>query len=189
VVVVVFPRRNSSGGQRRRGIEGRHRKAGKGNSGHTSTIAIVLIGVLIFSLAGVSGCTKSSEFPAPKFVEPYAAVIEVIPEQLYAEYTADEAAASAKYKGKRLSFIGVTAEKIVNEFYVYPPPGTADLCVVVGSFKFRPMYEAYVDDIREGFVLDIVGEVMGLIYGSLYINDCWIQIVERKGGPPQAPQY
>ncbi len=189
MVVVVLLLTNSSGGQRRRGIEDRHRKAGKGNPGYTSPIAITLIGVLIFSMASIAGCTGGSEFAAPKFFELDSAVIEVTPEQLYAEYIADETAASAKYKGKRLSFIGVTAEKIVNEFYVYPPPGTSDLYVMVGSFKFRPVYEAYVDDVREGFVLDIVGEVMGLIYGSLYINDCWIQIVERKGDPPRAPQY
>ena len=161
----------------------------KGISGYTSAIAIALIGVLIFSMASAAGCTRSSEFAAPEFTEPDAAAIEVTPEQLYAEYTADEAAASAKYNGKRLTFTGVIAEKIINDFYVYPPPGTADLCVVAGSFKFRPRYQAYVDDVREGDVLDITGEVLGLICGSLYINDCWIQIVEFKGGPPQAPQY
>ena len=152
-------------------------------------VTLILSVLLVVSLVGLAGCTRSKELAAPKFVESYAAVIEVIPDQLFAEYTADEAAASAKYNGKRLTFTGVIAEKIINDFYVYPPPGTADLCVVAGSFKFRPRYQAYVDDVREGDVLDITGEVLGLICGSLYINDCWIQIVEFKGGPPQAPQY
>ncbi len=150
---------------------------------------LILSVLLLVSLVGPSGCIGSKEFAAPKFVESYAAVIEVIPEQLFAEYTADEAAATAKYKDKRLTFTGVIAEKIVNEFYVYPPPGTADLCVAAGSFKFRPRYEAYVDDVREGDVLDITGEVMGLICGSLYINDCWIQIVEGNVDSPWVPFY
>ena len=161
----------------------------KSISGYTSPIAVALIGVLIFSLASATGCAGSSELAAPEFVESEAAVIEVTPEQLYAEYAADETAAAAKYKGKRLSFIGVTAEKIVNEFYVYPPPGIGDLHVEAGSFKFRPAYESYLDDIREGFVLDIVGEVVGLIFGSLYITDCWIQIVEGNVDSPWVPFY
>jgi hypothetical protein len=158
----------------------------KGNSGHTSPIAVALIGFLIFSLASATGCTGGSEFAAPEFTAPDAAVIEITPAQLYAEYTADEAAAAAKYKGKRLSFIGVTAEKVINEFY---NPRATLLYVLVDSVKFKPTYVTYIDDVREGFVLDIVGEVTGLIFGSLFIHDCWIQIVEGDAGGPVEPLY
>ena len=158
----------------------------KDNSGYTSPIAVALIGVLIFSLASATGCAGSSELAAPEFVESEAAVIEVTPEQLYAEYIADETAAAAKYKGKRLSFIGVTAEKVSSYFY---DPRAIEFHVEASSVKFRPTYSLYIDDVREGFVLDIVGEVMGLIFGFLYINDCWFQIVEGNGGGPGAPLY
>ncbi|MHC4278073.1 MAG: OB-fold protein [Planctomycetota bacterium] len=160
----------------------------KGNSGYTFPIAVTLIGVLIFSVASATGCSRSSEFAAPEFTEPDAAAIEVTPEQLYVEYTEDEAAASAKYNGKRLSFIGVTAEKVNNEFYDSRATN-AEFYVLVDYVKFRPSYGAYIDDVRVGFVLDIVGEVMGLISGSLYVNDCWIQIVEGDGGGPVEPRY
>jgi hypothetical protein len=158
----------------------------KGNSGYTSPIAIALIGVLVFSLASVTGCSGNSEFAAPEFTEPDAAVIEIPPAQLYAEYIADEAAASAKYKGKRLSFIGVTVEKVSSYFY---DPRATEFYVMADSVKFRPTYVTYIDDVREGFVLDIAGEVMGFIFGSLFINDCWFQIVEGNGGGPGAPLY
>ncbi len=159
----------------------------KGNSRHTSPIAIALIGVLIFSLGSATGCSRNSELAAPEFTEPdTAAVIEITPAQLYAEYTADEAAATARYKGKRLSFIGVTAEKVINEFY---DPRATLLYVLVDSVKFRPTYAAYIDDVREGFVLDIAGEVTGLIFGSLFIHNCWIQIVEGDAGGPVEPLY
>lgn len=158
----------------------------KSISGNTSAIAIALIGVLIFSLASATGCSGSSEFAAPEFVEQQDTVIVITPAQLYAEYTADEAAATAKYKGKRLSFIGVTAERVSN--YLYDPRAT-EFYVIVDSVYFEPMYLDYIDSVLEGFVLDIVGEVRGLIFGTLYISGCWIEIVEGDGSGFVAPLY
>jgi len=79
---------------------------------------LVIIGVLVIGLIGLSGCTGNAEngFTVPTFTEPGPPPIEVTVDQLYDEYMADEAAADAKYEGERLLFSRLTVEKVSNDF-------------------------------------------------------------------------
>ena len=143
--------------------------------------------ILVINLIGFTGCTGNAEstLVAPEFEEPGAPPIEVTVEQLYAEFVDDEEAAKAKYKGQRLSFIGVTVEDVSNSFYAENPTDLTNVYVLNGSVEFRPRYNVDTELVREGFVLDIVGEVRGLFgvnKDRLIVKNCWINIVEGDIG-------
>ena len=142
--------------------------------GKFKNIFLVTMAVLVIGLIYLSGCTGDTNITYPVF-EPLQPPIEVTVDQLYDEYMADEAAADAKYEGERLLFSGVTVEKVSNFFYIARP---IEFHILNGSVKFRPRYPSNVESIREGFVVDIVGEAQGIIFGFLIVKDCWINIVE-----------
>ncbi len=74
-----------------------------------ATIAIFAVG-----LVGFGACAGSAASVAvtPEFEVLETPPVEVTIEQLYQEYLADEAAANAKYEGKRLLFTNVVVEKL-----------------------------------------------------------------------------
>jgi len=149
--------------------------------GKFKNIFLVTMAVLVIGLIYLSGCTGNAEngFTVPAFTEPGPPPIEVTVDQLYQEYMVDEAAADAKYEGERLLFSGVTVEKVSNFFYIARP---IEFHILNGSVKFRPRYPSDVESIREGFVVDIVGEAQGIIFGFLIVKDCWMMIIEGDIG-------
>ncbi len=151
--------------------------------GKLKGLFLVIIAVLVVGLIYLSGCTGNAEngFTVPTFTEPEPPPIEVTVGQLYEEYMTDEAAAGAKYKEERLLFSRVTVEKVSNHLLDHRANEAADIYIMTDSVKFKPRYSSDIDFIREGFVVDIVGEAQGLIWGVLYIKDCWIMIIEGDG--------
>ena len=149
--------------------------------GKFKNIFLVIIGVLVIGLICLSGCTGNAEngFTVPTFTEPRPPPIEVTVDQLYQEYMTDEAAAKAKYKGGRLLFSGVRVEKVSNDFYIDRP---IEFYILNSSVKFRPRYLVDIELVREGFVVDIVGEAQGIIFGFLIVKDCWMMIIEGDIG-------
>jgi len=141
---------------------------------------LVIIGVLVVGLIGLSGCTGDTDVTSV-IVEPLQPPIEVTVDQLYQEYMTDEAAAKAKYKEERLLFTEVEVEEVSNHLLDHRANEAADIYIMTDSVKFKPRYSSDIDFIREGFVVDIVGEAQGLIWGVLYIKDCWIMIIEGDG--------
>jgi len=145
-----------------------------------ATIAILAVGLI-----GFGGCAGNAEnaLVIPEFEEPEPPPIEVTIDQLYEEYMTDEAAANAKYKGKRLLFTNVEVEEI-NTFF---PDSAQDpiIYIVNHSVEFRPRYWIDTVLVREGFVVDIVGEVRG-VFGLenyyLVVENCWVKIVEGDIG-------
>jgi len=146
--------------------------------GRLNRLFPITMAILVVALIGLSGCTESagSSFVVPTFTEPGPPPIEVTVEQLYQEYMADEAAADAKYKGERLLFSRVRVEEVINFFYIVRP---IEFYILNGSVKFLPRYPSDVESIRLGFVVDIIGEAQGIIFGILIVKDCWINIVEE----------
>jgi len=121
--------------------------------------------------------------------------LEVTIDQIYAEYMADEAAAEDKYKGERLLFYGITVEEVGS--YIDPDEGLFmyNTYIIVDSVKFFPKYTDYLDNVRDGFVVDIVGECRGLLWPInsmeplLSINDCWINTIEGEVIEDWYPDY
>ena len=150
-----------------------------------SRLYLVAVTILVISSAGFTGCVGNAESDifAPKFEELMAPPIEVTIDQVYEEYMANEASADAKYKGKRLLFYGVTVEEVASVSDVGNQVFQYNTHIIANSVKFTPRYTIDLDNVGEGFVVDIVGECRGLIWPIsreplLQISDCWINIVE-----------
>ncbi|MFC1865640.1 hypothetical protein ACFLYB_02875 [Chloroflexota bacterium] len=162
-----------------------------------SRLYLVATAALVIGLTGFAGCAGNAEDDifAPKFEELMAPPIEVSIDQIYAEYIADEAAADARYKGKRLLFYGVTVEEVSsiinvgnNEVFVY------NSHIITDSVKFTPRYTVDLDNARVGFIVDVVGECRGLTWPIfreplVLIGDCWINIIEGEIVEDWYPEY
>jgi len=151
---------------------------------------IILSGLFI-----MAGCQNKGQ-DTPVYIPIESLPLEITIDQLYADYMADEAAADDKYKGERLLFYGITVEKVNsvinwgnNEVFMY------NSHFITGSVKFNPKYTVYLDNVWDGFVVDIVGECKGLILPInsveplLQISDCWINIVEGDSGTTFQEEY
>ena len=153
---------------------------------------LVTMGILAVGLIGLSGCS-STTFVAQTYQAPILPpIIEVTVDQLYAEYMADEAAADAKYKGKRLMFAEVAVEGVHGHFStgqdfldnLMTDRETAfDYFVMIGSVRFEPRNPQYIYGIQVGDVIDIVGYIQGMSEdGTILIKDCWIKIISGGEG-------
>ena len=149
----------------------------------TKHLSLVIISDMLISLIFMTGCAGSTEngFVVPTFTEPGPPPIEVTVEQLYAEYMADETAADAKYKWKRLLFAEVDVEEVVGKIYVdqHGDPIFLNDYFVSGHIKFIELQDFFVvmQNIKAGYVLNIVGDCRGLNQGFVYISDCWVESV------------
>ena len=76
-------------------------------------VALVVISVLCTSLIALPGCTATKDSSLTPLVDgEIVPPIVVTVAQLYEEYMADELAADAKYKWKRLAFYEVEVEAV-----------------------------------------------------------------------------
>jgi hypothetical protein len=158
----------------------------------------IVVAATVIILSGffiLSGC-QSDEQITPVYVPIESLPLEITIDQIYADYMADETAADDKYKGGRFLFYGVTVEKVNsvinwgnNEVFMY------NSHFITGGVKFNPKYTVYLDNVWDGFVVDIVGECKGLIWPInsmeplLQISDCWINIVEGDSGTTFQEEY
>ena len=150
-------------------------------------IGLFLTSIIISTVGSVSfaGCADNAEDNTviPAFTELGPPPVEVTAYQLFEEYITDEAAANAKYDGKRITFVNVKVEILhsvqidsANPPILYP---------VSNSVEFRPRYMTDSAWVREGYVVDIVGEVRGLFgfeQRYLVVDDCWMKIIEGEIG-------
>lgn len=162
-----------------------------------SCLCLVTIAIFVISLAGFIGCKGNdvgNTITSPKFEGVARLPLEVTIDQIYAEYMADEAAADGKYKGERLLFYGIVVEEVSS--YIDPDEGLFmyNTYIIVDSAKFTPKYTDYLDNVRDGFIVDVVGECRGLIWPLsreplLSISDCWINTIEGEVIEDWYPDY
>jgi hypothetical protein len=155
-----------------------------------------MISVLCTSLITLPGCTptEDSSLTSPldgEIVPPLVVTID----QLYAEYMADEVAADAKYKWKRLAFYEVVVEEVFGSisYFDFGYEAFRKTHFMSGSVIFTDLldFEVAMQNIEVGFVLNIVGECRGLKDGSVSISDSWVESVKGDLGTveQEAPQY
>ena len=147
-------------------------------------VTIAILGIGLISFAGCAA-NAQNDIVAPRFEKLKAPPIEVTIDQLYAEYMAYGPAVEDKYNDKRLLFYGVTVEGLLSLFNLENDVFIGNAYIVAGNAKFIPRHNEYLDNIRDGFVVDIVGECSGVIWPIigepfLEISDCWINIVEGE---------
>ena len=146
----------------------------------------ILIAALVAIISGLVlfiGC-KNDDYTVPAYTPIITSPpLEMTIEQLYMEYMAYGPAAEDKYDDKRLLFQGLTVEKVFSILNSGNETLEKNAYIVADNAMFLPRYFMYTDNIREGFVVDIVGTCNGLIWPNigepfLQISDCWISIVE-----------
>ena len=134
-----------------------------------------MIGLLSISLVGLTGCAASSMTP-PRFEEPLSLPPEITVDQLYSEYSADEAAADAKYSGEKLLFYEVVVEEAQIKAYINDSEvGIFNVGIIEfesGGIRFT-VYDATKWNIEPGFILNIEGIYLGI---SLMENLPTIQV-------------
>ena len=140
---------------------------------------IILSGLLVST-----GCQNDDQI-APVYVPVASPPIEITIEQIYEEHIADKMACDDKYNGEDLLFYGITVEEVGSRFCTEHDIFIGNAYFIADNVVFVPKYTAYLDNIRVGFVVDIVGEYSGLIWSGareplLQISDCWINIVEGE---------
>ena len=160
---------------------------------------IAAIGSLLVGLISITGCAGNTEngFTIPTFTEPGPPPIEVTINQIYAEYIADEATADANYKGERLLFYEVEVEQVVDKYLQMAEalgaanPDLIKLYFTAGFVKFRLRGEDFsiMQNIEEGYVLNIVGECRGLQKEFIAIEDCWVESVIGDLGTGEVVDY
>ncbi len=136
----------------------------------------------VFALA-LGGCSNASEFTPPAASTIDDAPVELTAEQLWNEFQADPAGTKAKYAGKRLHFARVNVETM--SFLGEPPD--SDLFVQDGLVKFRVAVPAHLQPVREGYVVEVVGELWDMQFAYLIVRDCWLRVVDPPGGDPNPP--
>jgi hypothetical protein len=146
-------------------------------------IVVVILVTVISGLVVLTGCQNDEHFiPVYEPVDT-PPTVEITIDQLYEEYMAYGLAAEDKYTERRLLFYGVTVEEVLSIFNLENDVFVGNEHIVIDNTLFYPRHSESFDNIREGFVVDIVGTCGGLtwpITGEpfLKVTDCWINIVE-----------
>ena len=138
---------------------------------------IILSVVLVFT-----GC-QSDEQINPVYTPVAAPPVEATLGQVLSDYISDEVAANTKYEGRRLLFTNLEIEKVkVNLIEDYSIP---IVHIVSNGVEFRPKFDIDTSFVREGFIVDIIGEVYGwygVVDRYLVVENCWIKIIEGEAG-------
>jgi len=144
---------------------------------------MAITAILMALLLTGAGCSNASEFTPPAASTIDDAPVELTAAKLWDEFQADPAGTRAKYAGKKLHFARVNVETMS---FLGEPPDT-DLFVQEGMVKFRIAVPAHLQPVREGYVVEIVGELWDMQYAYLIVRDCWLRVVDPPGGDPNPP--
>ena len=137
--------------------------------------------LLLSSLIVLTGCARYELF-VPEYQRFAPPPDEITIERLLSDYMTDQVAADAKYKGERLLFYEVEVEQVLGddvfiEIGLWEREIFVKTFFVIGSVKFGLRDSVIMQNIEEGFVLNVVGECYGLLKGFVYIEDCWVESI------------
>ena len=143
--------------------------------------------IILTTVVGIGGCKGNDEevVVIPEFQGIGPPPLEVTISQVYADYLTNEEDADAKYSKEKLLFSEVEVEEIFgNYFQMGDALGAGELSYVklsfnagTAKFKLREEYFGVMQNIEEGYVLNIIGQSRGLQEGLLLIDDCWVESV------------
>lgn len=151
-----------------------------------------MLKVLLFALGGAlllaAGCAQPTfSPPAPTTIVPAPQETNAL--QMWRDYQADPVAAAAKYEGKDLHFARVRVDKMSflgegadQELYVQEGIDPA-----VEQVKFRTDLISDIMNVREGYIVEIVGRVQGMQFGYLNVRMSWLRVIEPPGGDTRPP--
>ena len=151
------------------------------------TIAVFVVLLTQISLA--ASCSKPViSYPAPmNSLEPAPA--EAVALNLWKEFKADEGAALAKYEEKTLHFARVSVDKMSylgegGDIQLFVQEGTDPN---IERVKFISHTLSDIINVRETYIVEIVGKVQGMQFGYLVVNIDWLKVIDPPGGDPNPP--
>jgi hypothetical protein len=148
---------------------------------------LTILSILITCIVIFTSCTngESNSIVVPEYQGIGPPPLEVTIDQVYADYANNEVDADAKYSEEKLLFSEIEVDEVFgNYFQMGEALGAGDLSYVklnfaagVAKFTLREEYFGVMQNIEEGFVLNIIGQSIGLREGLLIIDDCWVESV------------
>jgi hypothetical protein len=149
---------------------------------------IATIAILTLSIVTLPSCSGDNDSTIPSMTKIENPPMEVDVATIFNDYIADEEAADSIYKGKRLLFRNILVEQL--ESTILEPNQVRDDYVMNDSVKFRARFAEYLAGYKTGFIVDIVGEVRGMVIGDiLIIDNCWYTVIEGDIDTTQPPLY
>jgi hypothetical protein len=150
-------------------------------------VTIGLFFILLISTA-ITACSSSGE-SIPVYQPIANPPEELTIEQLINSYFENDL---MKYENKQLLFSGVVVENINTVFI--DSANASTIYPVNNIVEFRPRFRTDTALVREGYVIDVVGElrgVFGVMNPYIIIDDCWIKIIEGdlSVGDYEDPDY
>ena len=148
-------------------------------------IAVLLL-VLVF--VGASGCSKTA-FSPPTASTVNNPPVDAVALQMWQDYQADPVAAAAKYEGKDLHFARVRVDQMSflgegadQELYVQEGVDPK-----IERVKFRTDYGSDIVNVREGYIVEIVGRAQGIQFGYVVVKISWLNVIDPPGGDTNPP--
>ncbi len=134
--------------------------------------------------AAFAGCAEKT-FTAPYTT--YATMSQKLGlYQLEMAYYTDAKAADASYAGKRYDF-GLIQADIANRG-VFDVHESEDY-VLSGNVKFKPRASADMKGIIQGTVIQVIGDVEGVISGYIVVDHCWFLVASGGGASSGGGAY
>jgi hypothetical protein len=150
----------------------------------TRYIAASLTPVLLASTA----CSQEA-FTPPSASTIATAPNEVTALQLWKDYQTDPVGAAAKYQGKNYHFARVRVDQMSflgeggdNEYYVQE--GTDPN---IERVKFRTDSLSDIINVRDGYIVEIVGQPQGIQFGYVVVKMSWLKVIDPPGGDTRPP--
>ena len=152
--------------------------------------------IYIVSFSGCSG-NEGESIVVPEYEGIGPPPLEATVSQVYADYLADEENADVKYGKEKLLFSGVEVEELFGDYYQMAEAlGAGDQSYVklyftagTAKFRLREEYFGIMQNIEEGYILNIIGECEGLQDGLVFIDDCWVESVVGDIGTGEEPDF
>jgi hypothetical protein len=148
--------------------------------------AAALLLVLVF--VGALACSKAAFSPPPASSVDNPPV-EAVALQMWQDYQADAVAAAAKYEGNDLHFARVRVDQMSflgegadQELYVQE-----GIDPKVERVKFRTDYGSDIVNVREGYIVEIVGKALGVQFGYVVVKISWLKVIDPPGGDTNPP--
>ncbi len=158
----------------------------------------LILGVLVIVLILLAGCIRIPTF-VPEYIQLKPGPIMITATQLYQEYMADEAAADAKYKGKKVWVTEVNVDTYLEsesscyliirwyleEYYIHDGIVVFYLpAFSVCTVKLEPQFSEDFKDVDGGYIVEIVGECQGISDGVITVKLNWVNKIGNHL-PPQ----
>ena len=159
---------------------------------------LLMLGIFAIGLVFLAvSCTGTSVF-IPEAIQLEQPPVKVNATQLYQEYMADEVAADAKYKGKKVWITETVVDTYLEsesgcylemrwhpeEYYMRWNVMFSLPAFSVCTVKLEPQFSEDFKDVDGGYIVEIEGECQGISEGVITFE---INYITKPGGSPPEP--